>query len=51
MLSWKWSDALELGDGPFVSDITRIHGGFGLNQDDVHFLVRYRTMLDFPWGL
>jgi len=39
------SDALELGDGPFVSDITCIQGGFGFDQDDVDFLVCYRTVL------
>jgi hypothetical protein len=25
------SDVLELGDGPFVNDITCIQGGFGLD--------------------
>ena len=38
-------DSLELGDGPFVSDITRIQCGFGFDQDDVNFFVRNGTVL------
>jgi hypothetical protein len=40
------SDALELGDGPFVIDITCIECGFGLDEKQVDFLVGSGTMLD-----
>jgi hypothetical protein len=39
------SDALELGDSPFVSDIPGIQSGFRLDEHDVHFLVGYGAML------
>ncbi len=40
------SDALELGDSPFVGDVSGVERGFRLNQNDVHFFVRNRAMLD-----
>ena len=33
------SDALELGDGPFVGDITGVQSGFRFDEHDVNFFV------------
>jgi hypothetical protein len=35
----KDSDTLELGDGPFVSDVSGIQSGFRFDEHDVNFLV------------
>src|SRR2546421_12764418 len=40
------SDALELGDSPFVSDIAGVQRRFWLDQDDVDFLVSGGAVLD-----
>jgi hypothetical protein len=40
------SDALELGDGPFVGDVSGVESGFRFNQDDVHFFVGGGAMFD-----
>jgi hypothetical protein len=42
------SDALELGDGPFVCDVSGIQSGFRFDQDDVNFLIRDGAMLHAP---
>ena len=41
---------LELGDSPFVDHISRIECGLRFNQDEVHFFVRNRAMLDAAWN-
>src|SRR5882762_4632064 len=40
------SDALELGDSPFVGDVAGIQRRFRLDQDDVDFLVSDGAVLD-----
>jgi hypothetical protein len=35
----KDSDVLELGDGPFVSDVSGIQSGFRFDKNNVNFLV------------
>src|SRR6266436_4388933 len=41
----KDSDVLELGDGPFVSDVSGIQSRFRFDEDDVNFLVGYGAVL------
>ena len=40
------SDALELGDRPFVGDIAGVQRRFWFDQDDVDLFVSSRTVLD-----
>jgi hypothetical protein len=47
-LSRAGLDTLKLGDGPFVSDITGIPCGFGLDQYHVNFFIGDGAMLDAP---
>jgi hypothetical protein len=41
----KDSDVLELGDSPFISDVSGIQSGFRLDEDDMNFLVRGGAVL------
>src|SRR5437899_13087234 len=40
------SDALELGDGPFVGDVPGVQRRIRLDQDNVDLFVRHGTVLD-----
>lgn len=37
---------LELANGPFVRDVSRVERGLRLQQDNMNFLIRHRHMLD-----
>src|SRR5258705_7636289 len=39
-------DAVELGDGAFIADVSGVQGRIGLEQEDVRFFLGNRQMLD-----
>jgi hypothetical protein len=39
-------NALELGDGPFVGDISGVQSGFRFDQDDMNFFVGHGAVFD-----